>query len=175
MKIFASLFFMAFAAILFVSPASAQNTSPYEYVELERFSVEFGVEFSEHEVDQLMTYMAFHFNRSRRFERVFLSTDAAAQTAPTRRVKISGVVTKYSKGSRAARYLIGLGAGRTKLVADITVADAETGNTLFTHKADGHVYGGAFGGETGQAKGELATEIIKIMTKRGLASKTRKK
>lgn len=175
MNIFASLLLTAFVAVLFVCPVSAQPSAPYEYVELERFSIEFGVEFSEQELDQLMTYMVFHFNKSRRFERVFLSTDAAAQEAPARRVKITGNITKYSKGSRAARYLIGFGAGRTKLVADITVADAETGEILLTHKADGHVYGGTFGGETGQAKGELASEIIKTMTKRGLASKTRKK
>jgi hypothetical protein len=175
MKIFSSLLFTAFLAVLFVFPAAAQTPAPYDYVELQRFSVEFGVEFSEQEVDQLMTYMVLNFNRSRRFERVFLSTDAAAQEAPARRVKISGVITKYSKGSRAARYIIGLGAGRAKLVADITITDAETGDVLLTHKADGHVYGGAFGGETGQAKGELASEIIRTMTKKGLASKTRKK
>ena len=79
-----------------------------------------------------------------------------------------------AKGNRAARYLIGFGAGRTKLVANVKVRDAETGQILIEQKVDGHVYGGLFGGGTDQAKGGLASEIIKTMTKKGIASKTRK-
>jgi hypothetical protein len=155
---------------------SGQSTagSPYGVVQIERFSVAQGVEFPENDLNELMNYLVLHFNDSRRFEQVFLSSDTAATTAPTRRVKITGQVTKYSKGNRAARYLVGFGAGRTKLVADVKVADAETGQVLFEQNVDGHVYGGFFGGNTDQAKGELASEIIKTMTKKGYASKTRK-
>ncbi len=172
MKRFSQLLFAAFIC-LFVISAEAQNSAPYTIVEIERFTVAEGVDFPDNEVTELMGYMVLHFNRSRRFEQVFPSTDTAAQTAPARRVKITGVVTKYSKGNRAARYLIGLGAGRTKLVANVEVADAETGMILFAQKVDGHVYGGLFGGETAAAKGGLASELIKTMTKKGYANKKR--
>jgi hypothetical protein len=163
------------AVFLFASAAFGQTSEPYGTVEIERFAVAQGVEFPDAELSELMGYMVTHFNRSRRFENVFLSTDAASQSASPRRVKISGTVSKYSKGSRAARYLIGFGAGRTKLVSDVKVVDAETGNVLFEQKVDGHVYGGLFGGETDAAKGGVASEIIKTMTKKGFARKERLK
>ncbi len=165
---------MLFAVVLSLSvSAQSKERSPYMIIELDRFTIAEGVEFPEADLGELMSFMMTHFNRSRRFEQVFFSTDTAAQTADKRRAKISGVVTKYSKGSRAARYLIGMGAGRTKLVADVTVADAETGEVLFKQRVDGHVYGGLFGGETDGAKGNLTSDIIKSMTKQGWASKKR--
>lgn len=155
----------------------AQTSSaaiPYQVVEIEKFTVSNGVEFPANDLEELMGHLVLNFNNSRRFDQVFLSTDAAASSAPARRVKISGEVTKYAKGNRAARYLVGFGAGRTKLVADVKVRDAETGQILMEQKVDGHVYGGLFGGGTDQAKGGLSSEIIKTMTKKGIASKTRK-
>lgn len=163
------------ALLAFVSLSAAQSAEPYTVVELERFSVAQGVEFPDNDLSELMSYMVTHFNKSRRFDNVFLSTDAAAQSTSGKRVKISGTVSKYAKGSRAARYLVGFGAGRTKLVADVKVVDAETGDLLFEQKVDGHVYGGLFGGETDAAKGGVASEIIKTMTKKGYARKERLK
>jgi len=163
------------AVFVFAAAVFGQVSESYSTVQIENFAVAQGVEFPENDLKELMGYMVTHFNRSRRFENVFLATDSASQTAPARRVKITGTVTKYSKGSRAARYLIGFGAGRTKLVADVKLTDAETGNLLFEQKVDGHVYGGFFGGETDTAKGGLASEIIKTMTKKGYARKQRLK
>lgn len=163
------------ALVLFASPSSAQTASPYMAVEVERFKVADGVEFPDKDLDEMMAAVVLNMNRSRRFENVFLSGDALAPAAPARRAKVSGTITKYSKGNRAARYLVGLGAGRTKLVASVKVADAETGEMLFEQNVDGHVYGGLFGGETDQAKGNLASEIIKTMTKKGYASRNRLK
>lgn len=163
------------AVFLISDSVAAQTSEPYNTVEIERFTVSEGVEFPESDLNELMGYMVTHFNKSKRFENVFLSTDSASQTASSRRVKISGSVSKYSKGSRAARYLVGFGAGRTKLVADVKVVDAESGTILFEQKVDGHVYGGLFGGETDAAKGGVASEIIKTMTKKGFARKDRLK
>ncbi len=163
------------AFFVFASPSSAQTPSPYMTVEVERFTVANGVEFPEKDLDEMMSALVLSMNRSRRFERVFLSGDASAQAAATRRAKVSGTITKYSKGSRAARYLVGFGAGRTKLVAGVKVIDAESGELLFEQDVDGHVYGGLFGGETDQAKGNMASEIVKTMTKKGYASKNRLK
>lgn len=166
-----SIFVLTSQAVL---AQTSSPTIPYPVVEIEKFTVGNGVEFPANDLNELMGYLVLNFNKSRRFDQVFLSTDVAASSAPARRVKISGEVTKYSKGNRAARYLVGFGAGRTKLVADVKVKDAETGQLLMEQKVDGHVYGGLFGGETDQAKGGLSSEIIKTMTKKGLASKTRK-
>jgi hypothetical protein len=164
------------AVLMFAASAIAQaGGEPYKVVEIEKFTVQQGVEFSDHEVTELMSYLVTNFNKSRRFENVFLATDAASQTAGAHRAKVTGTVTKYKKGSRAARYLVGFGAGRTKLVANVKVVDAETGNVLVEQSVDGYVYGGLFGGETDSAKADMSSEIIKSMTKKGYASKTRLK
>lgn len=173
------LFTAVFCAVFFVgSNASAQTVpaaAPYMTVEIEKFVVGPGVEFSDGDINQLMAHLVINMNRSKRFETVFLSTDSASQTAGTRRAKVTGTITKYAKGNRAARYLIGFGAGRTKLVADVKVVDAETGALLFQKNVDGHVYGGLFGGSTSAAKDNMSSEIIKTMTKQGYASKNRLK
>jgi hypothetical protein len=167
----------ALAAICFAAAAYSQAPAagPYQLVQIDKFTVAEGVDFPANDLEELNTYLVLQFNKSKRFESVFLTSDAAAQTAAPRRARISGQVTKYSKGSRAARYIVGLGAGRTKLVAEVKVTDAETGALLFEQKVDGHVYGGLFGGETDAAKGNLASEIIKTMTKKGYANAKRLK
>ena len=176
MRVLRYLSLSIFAIVLFAGASLAQSGAkqPYQTVEIEKFTVAPDVEFPAADLDELATYMVLHFKKSNRFENVFLSTDTAAQSAPARRVRVSGVVTKYAKGNRAARYLIGLGAGRTKLVAEIKVVDVETGDVLIQQKVDGHVYGGMFGGETDAAKGNAASEIIKTMTKLGYAGPKRK-
>ena len=169
-----SAFLCAFGIVaVFAFSGAAQTAQPYEVVEIEKFTIAEGVELNDAEITELMSFMVVHFNDSRRFRQVFLSTDTAAATAPARRAKVTGVVTKYNKGSRAARYLIGFGAGRTKLVAQVKVVDTETGAVLMEQKVDGHVYGGLFGGETDGAKSNLSSEIIKTMTKKGYANKER--
>lgn len=175
MKVFNNLALVA-ALLLFVQITYSQQGAkpePYTIIELEKFTTAFGVDFDDTELNMFMSHLLINFERSRRFESVFMSTDETAQTAPARRVRIVGEITQYNKGSRAARYIIGFGAGRTKLVAEVSVIDAETGNILIKKKMDGHVYGGFFGGETGAAKSGLASEIIKTMTKAGYANKNR--
>ena len=173
MKIFTLV--MVCMVCLFASSAAAQANTSYDTVEIERFAIGTGVEFPDKDLDELMTFLVTHFNKSKRFETVFLAADEASKSAPARRVKISGTVIKYSKGNRAARYLVGFGAGRTKLVAKVKVTDAESGNVLIEQDVDGHVYGGLFGGDTDSAKGGLASDIIKSMTKKGYARQERLK
>lgn len=167
----------AVVMLCLAAAAFSQSTSegPYQIVEVDKFTVAEGVDFPANDLEELNTYLVLQLNKSKRFQSVFLTSDAAAQTANPRRARISGQVTKYSKGSRAARYIVGFGAGRTKLVANVKVSDAQTGAVLFEQKVDGHVYGGLFGGATDAAKGNMASEIIKTMTRKGYANAKRLK
>src|ERR1044071_1846126 len=96
-----------FLLLMFVATHAQSNASPYGTVEIERFSVQQGVEFPDNDLNELMNYLVLNFNKSKRFDQVFLTTDKASGTAPARRAKITGSISKYSKGSRAARYLVG--------------------------------------------------------------------
>jgi hypothetical protein len=78
---------------------------------------------------------------------------------------VSGVITQYKEGNRAARYVIGFGAGRAKLKAHIKVADSK-GNVLLEKDVDGNVVIGIFGGNSNGITRGLARELAKDMVKK---------
>src|SRR5688572_23850920 len=112
---------IALAATAFGQTAPAKQV--YKAVEIEKFTVRQGVELSDSDVDELMKATVSNFKSSNRFDSVTMAGDAATiEAAP--KLKVSGEVTKYVKGSRAARYLVGFGAGKTKLLVDVKLTDS---------------------------------------------------
>ena len=169
--------FLAISACLLLAVGALGQTGegkgPYQAIEVERFTVRQGVELSETDVDELMKATINNFRASKRFESVTMAGEAANVEA-TPKLKVSGEVTKYVKGNRAARYLIGLGAGKTKLMVDVKLTDAATGEVVFHQAVDGDVTWGLFGGDSDKAKGGVADELIREMKKRGLAGEKKK-
>jgi hypothetical protein len=89
-----------------------------------------------------------------------------AETVPADNVLyVTGLITQYKQGNRAARYVIGLGAGRAKLKAHIKVADSK-GNVLLEKDVDGNVVIGLFGGNSNGITRGLARELAKDMVKK---------
>ena len=146
---------------------------PYKAIEFERFTVRQGVEFTDKELDELMKAAVKNFVKSNRFDSVTMVGDAPVEAAGPK-LKISGEITKYVKGNQAARYLIGFGAGKTKIIVDIKMTDASTGEVVFNQVVDGDVTWGVFGGDSDDAKGGVADEVIREMKKRGLAGDKKK-
>ena len=177
MKIVSSLFVALCLSLVLSVVGFGQDAKsskgPYKAIEIERFSVRQGVEFPDKDLDELMNATVKNFQDSKRFDSVALSGGEATETAGPR-LRISGEVTKYVKGSRAARYLVGFGAGKTKIMADITMTDTATGEVVFHQVVDGDVTWGVFGGDSDAAKGGVADEIIREMKKRGLAGDKKK-
>ena len=90
-------------------------------------------------------------------------TDAAAPP-----LKITGTVIKYKPGSRAQRYLLGIG-GKTQIIATVNFIDRETGKVLHVFTADGDVSAGdigILGSNCGDAKYELAEQVAKFAKKK---------
>lgn len=176
MKVFSELVAAISVCMLLAVAASGQAAakSPYKAVEIERFTVRAGVELNEKDVDGLMKATVDNFKASNRFESVTTGGESSTVEAG-RRLKVSGEVTKYVKGNRAARYLVGLGAGKTKIVVDVKLTDVATGEIVFHQSVDGDVTWGLFGGDSEKAKGGVADEIIREMKKRGLAGEKIKK
>jgi hypothetical protein len=141
---------------------------PFKAVTIEKFTVRQGVEFPDKDLDKLVEATVNNFRASKRF----VAVNGPGQTQSTEaapRVIVSGEVTKYVKGNQAARYLVGMGAGKTKIVVDVKLTNASTGEVLFNQTVDGDVTWGLFGGDSDSAKGGVADEIIREMKKRGLA------
>jgi len=111
-----------------------------------------------------MSQVVEELKQLKKFKQVSNTGETISQDAgPT--VRLSGVITKYKPGSRAKRYLIGFGAGSTKVVAHITLTDATNGTTLFEKDVDGTVWIGVFGGDSSGATRGLAKEVAKVTKK----------
>lgn len=162
--------------LLFVSMSVAQQTETtkknYLNVEIGKFTVRQGVEFPADKIEPLTKGVVDNMRKSKRFTQVSMAGDAVTATTEngeTRTLKISGEVIKYVKGNRAARYVIGMGVGATKIIVDVKFVDAQTGEVVLQQTVDGDVTWGVFGGDSDDAKSGVADEIIRIMKKNGMA------
>ena len=95
-----------------------------------------------------------------KFRRVADFRDPKVQESETERVLvIRGKVIEFTHGSQAARIIVGMGAGKGKIVVLCTFVDKATGEVLWQRKADGRVIGAGQSTE-GAVKG-LSKEIAK--------------
>ncbi len=176
MKVIKNLFLAISVSTLLAVASFGQATTartPYKAIEIEKFTVREGVELADKDVDALMKATVENFRASNRFDSVTMAGEAPAVEA-TPKLKLTGEVTKYVKGNRAARYLVGFGAGKTKIMVDVKLTDVSTGEVVFSQVVDGDVTWGLFGGSSEGAKGGVSDEVIREMKKRGLAGEKRK-
>ena len=107
-------------------------------------------------------------------DRLFANTvDGAAQPAAAaeRAYRLRGEIVQFEPGNRAARYVVGFGAGKTKLRVNFTLQDP-AGKEVFRSEAYGAFSGAiAFvGGDKNQAAveaaGDVVDRLIKDLTKK---------
>jgi len=79
-----------------------------------------------------------------------------------RRLVLSGTVTKFSKGSRAKRYLVGFGAGASAVKVLFVFRDEASGEVVYRTERQGKYYGtvSIFGGESREAATEAAGDVV---------------
>jgi hypothetical protein len=152
-------------------PAFGQTTQKpeslkdkYQNIEVARFDIKEDTKFPVESRDVIMSQVVEELKQLKKFKQVSSAGETTAQDAgPV--VRLSGVITKYKPGSRAKRYLVGFGAGATKVVAHITFTDVTSGATLFEKDVDGTVWIGVFGGDSSGATRGLAKEVAKVTKK----------
>jgi hypothetical protein len=90
-----------------------------------------------------------------------------ASGAGERRVSLNGTVLTFDKGSRAARYFGGFGAGESKLKVRFILADAQTGTEVMRWDQVGTFKGmfSAFGGSQEEAFASTANGVVKGLIK----------
>lgn len=76
---------------------------------------------------------------------------------------LSGVITRYDPGSRAKRYFVGFGAGRTRIYCLFRLVDKATDEVLLERMENGSISGGLFGGSGSGATKELGQDIAKAI------------
>jgi len=154
----------------------------YQAVEVTTFEIKPETKFSETLRDVMMSEIVDELMKTKKFSSVMnVSAKKTVETAtiensaePKPQVEtipddsvlhITGVVTEYKEGNRAARYLIGFGAGRAKVKAHVKIADS-TGKVLLEKDVDGNLVMGAFGGNANSITRGLAKEIAKDIVKK---------
>ena len=150
-----------------------QDRKIYRNIQVQKFTVAEGVEFSAENVDELTAGVIKNFEKTRRFESVSAFTEAANNEGNT--LIVSGEVIKYEKGSRAKRYFLGPGFGATKIIAQVKFMDAATGEVVLSSVVDGDVVLGIFGGDSDDAQFGVADEIMKVLKKANLVGDKMKK
>jgi len=152
---------------------NAVTKEPYRSVEVESFTIRNGVEFPPEDIEKIKTSLLNSLRNSKRFDEVSVSGEKpSAENIP--RIRITGEILKYVKGNRTARYVVGLGAGKTKIIADVRVIDVKSGAVVLQQTVDGVVSWGLFGGDSDSAKGNMANDILQAMKKAGLVGEKKK-
>jgi len=159
---------LCLTVLLTAAPGTAQQIekNKYQQIEVMRFTVAEGVKFPPDYLVSMNEELATELRSLKKFAAVLHEGEtAAADAAP--RLKLEGAVTEYAPGNRAVRYLVGFGAGKTKVVAQVRFVDAATGETVLEKKVDGKVVlGGALMSDSAGATRGLAKEVAKLARQR---------
>jgi len=159
------------AMLIVLSPALVRGQEKrssvkgyFQNIEVQDFDVSEGVTFPPENIMPMMDEIVAKLNGLKRFKRVLRIGETAANAdAPT--VQLVGTVTKYQPGSRAKRYVISMGAGKTRVVTHVKFLDKATGKLLYEGDASGAVSWGLFGGKSNESLSGLAKKIANIAKK----------
>lgn len=158
------------AVFCVISCIAQQGTTEkkfYEYIEVESFTIKQGVEFPADKIESVTQSVIESLSETNKFKNVSLTSSTPLNSNETRpelsRLKISGEIIKYEKGSQAKRYIIGMGTGKTKLIANVKFINTQTGEVVLEEVVDGIVSWGLFGGDKDQVQSNLAKQIVKIV------------
>ena len=150
---------LTLAALAFAGEKKHKNK--YQNIEVVRFDIKEGVNFPADYLHTMTEELVSQLQQTGKFGQVLREGETPDKAdAPT--VRLVGTVTEFQPGSRAKRYLVGFGSGKTKIVAHVKFLDKATGEVLFEDDVDGKVWQGNVGGESIGATRGLAKEVAKV-------------
>jgi hypothetical protein len=148
------------AGLVTVLGAEKKSGTHCQYVQVDRFGVAEGVDFPADYQIGVMEDLIKEFQKTKKLAGVLREGEALPEGKQV--LLVTGTVTKFKKGSRAKRYLVGFGAGATVVTAQVKYSDATSKQVLLERKADGKVWIGGMGGNSAGATSGLAKEIVKV-------------
>jgi hypothetical protein len=149
------------AIVLAVSAAASDKpiATKYEYVQVNRFEIAPGVDFPVDYQLAMVEDLVKQLENTKKLSQVMRQGEPLPEGKPV--LRITGTVTKFSKGSQAERYLVGFGAGKTVIVVQVKFLNTAN-ELLLDRKVDGKVIIGVMGGKSGGATNGVAKEIVKV-------------
>ena len=103
------------------------------------------------------------------FAKVVNLSETSLTPGPEKTLKLQGKITQLDPGSRALRYFVGFGAGRSKAQAELSFVDAQSGEVVMVI-ADRRVAAyGIFGGDSEEHLQEsfrdMARDLARFLTR----------
>jgi curli biogenesis system outer membrane secretion channel CsgG len=149
------------ALVLTAFAGEKKHKNKYPSIEVIRFDIKEGVNFPADYLHTLTEELVSQLKETGKFTEVLREGETPEKPdLPT--LRLVGTVTEFQPGSQTKRYLVGFGAGKTKIVAHVKFLDKATGEVLFEDDVDGKVWRGAAGGESIGATRGLAKEVAKV-------------
>lgn len=148
---------------LVVTPASGASRRTYKHLAVKQFDVPDGTDFPPDFAEGLRHNIVEQLGGSKRFDKLtILST--GQQVPDDSDLILSGKITKFSAGSRMARYMVP-GMGQTKIRATVTFTDPTANKVILEQEVHGTVAFGVFGGSSMGATKGLAKGLAKAAKK----------
>jgi hypothetical protein len=134
---------------------------PSKTIEVTAFEAAKGVDVPPDFQAALMDELVKQLTETKKFAKILRPGDAPLDPA-TPRLKLIGVVTNVEEGSRAARVMVGFGAGSAHMAAHVKFIDAVSGEVKFESDVRGRMWAGWGGGNALKAANSLAKNIVKL-------------
>jgi len=134
----------------------------YQNIEVGKFDVEAGIDFPPDYLKDLPQAVVSKLRELKKFKQVLQAgeTPSDAGSAPT--LQLVGTIIDYKPGSQAKRYLLGMGAGKTKIIVHAKFIDKATGQVVLERDVQGKIEWGMFGGASKGALDGLGKEIAQV-------------
>jgi hypothetical protein len=165
--LFKSLVLLLVLGIAVPGQSNKKPLAGYTTVVVEKFTVEKSKAtegFPEGEEAVLQKSTISRFRQKQTFPEIVdgSETGTSAESANGKQVTLSGTIVGFNKGNRATRYLVGFGAGATKIKVRLVFRDAEGQQELLSVAREGK-FSGMFtlaGGSGTQAMSDVANDVI---------------
>ncbi len=156
---------------LLVTPLALSQDQPvaekgkYKSLEIAQFTVKPGVGFPQDYMSKMQADLINEIQEKRKFSQVYGAENKPTDVTPST-LRLEGEVIEYHAGNQAMRYMVGFGAGKTKVVAHVKFIDVATKAIVYEDNVDGKVIMGLLGGSSPGATRGLAKEVAKKAEKK---------
>jgi hypothetical protein len=157
----ASLFVLAGSTAVYCQQKDGGVKGHYQNIEVGNFDVQEGVTFPPENIKPMMDEIVSKLNGLKKFAQVTRAGETQT-SADAPMIQLIGTVTKYEPGSRAKRYIISMGAGKTRVVTHVKFIDKASGKILYETDASGAVSWGLFGGDSKSSLSGVGKKIAEI-------------
>src|SRR5215469_7138313 len=141
------------------SPVTQTVKDAYSIALIDEFHIQKDVDFPAAYLDALQKETMKQLVSAKLFAEV-ISEGQKPANPESRVLRMTGLITNYKPGNRAARYFGGYGAGATEIDSKLTFLDAATEQPILSEELRAMLTGGFFGGKSEGALTDYARQLV---------------